>query len=593
MLQLSIAKKIILVAMAALLLAIWSIHSDYTAQLKNHNRDTLRSHASTIAAHFQKYVSDQLEQREEFLSIRTGLTEQVRWMRQHLPYQKMLSHIGIVATTGRILSHTNTNLVDQHLPESTIRELSSTRKQTFFKENGSYHFYTPLIQDDKLYGFVLIGFSESAIEENIGKNFQNSLFTLAKAITIFIVIIGIFLFFCIDAPFKQILKDIESIVQSENLSLRVEFQSKDEAGQIAQKINLLLGLLGQKEKDGEVLSKKHEEEILHYKEWLNPLEEATQTLCSLLPQDLIAASAKTAQDEKSNLQTIIEAQPPIIEERDSSRYSAAQLNKQKLITIATDIIVVQKILPHLLKLAAEGEAILQEVYEDTPYPEQLLNEKTADFQLHKVRFLEPPQDAPARVVIFDDFEMTRFAYAKTLENDKDFEVVGSFSNADNFVGICKELSPHLVLMDIDMHATMNGIDATQALTTLFPHVCVVILSIHRSPYFITRALAAGARAYLSKKTSLAKLSTILKMSLDNCIVINEASAIYYLNYQKFSEIFTSTEMRVFMEMLEGYTAKEIAEHLGSSSKTVENHIHNILRKSHTSREDITRYFTSI
>ncbi len=577
--------------------SIWSILSDHTTQLRNSNIQALQLHASTIALHLQKHISEKLEQGEGFVTIGTGLTQQLHWMRQNLPYQEMLTHLGIVASTGRILSHTNTALMNQMLPEETTRKLSSAKEVIFLKENDNYNTYVPLMQNQNLYGFVLIGFSEAAVDDPIGENFQHALLTIIKAVVIFVIIISIFLTLYVAPPFDQIIKQVENIEQSKNLSLRLPLQSKDELGQIAQKVNQLLESLEKREKAWGTLSQEHEGEMLYFQKLLEPLAETTQKLRLAFPRNMegttIESDSSHTQEDSASLQKMIETHHALPVTNGSPNSPLVQLNRETILTIAADIVSMQKGLPFLLKLSQEHHSLLQELNEVTPYPEELLNQKTANFEIHKVRLLEPPQGIPARVVIFDDFEMTRFAYAQTLENTKEFEVVGSFGNADNCAEICKELTPHLVLMDIDMKASMNGIDATQALTTLFPNVCVVILSIHRSPYFITRALAAGARAYLSKKTSLTKLPTILKMSLDNCVIVNEASAVYYLNYQKFSEIFTSTELRVFMELLEGYTAKEIAEHLGTSSKTIENHIHNILRKSNTSREEITKYFVSI
>lgn len=102
-----------------------------------------------------------------------------------------------------------------------------------------------------------------------------------------------------------------------------------------------------------------------------------------------------------------------------------------------------------------------------------------------------------RVLIVDDIAETRENVRKLLQFEADFEVVGAARTGKEALQLTQELSPDVVLMDINM-PDMDGIAATEAIREQMPFVQVVILSVQGDPNYMRRAMLAGARDFLTK-----------------------------------------------------------------------------------------------
>lgn len=105
-----------------------------------------------------------------------------------------------------------------------------------------------------------------------------------------------------------------------------------------------------------------------------------------------------------------------------------------------------------------------------------------------------------RVLIVDDVEETRNNIERFLLLEDDIEVVGHAGSGEEAVGKAGQLTPDVILMDINMPG-MNGIEAAQAITARFPDISVVIISVQGELEYLKRAMAAGARDYLVKPFS--------------------------------------------------------------------------------------------
>src|SRR6266852_4237163 len=101
---------------------------------------------------------------------------------------------------------------------------------------------------------------------------------------------------------------------------------------------------------------------------------------------------------------------------------------------------------------------------------------------------------PIRIVLADDHELVRTGF-RTLLQSLGFEVVAEASNGLDALRLIETHQPDVVLMDISMPG-LNGLDATLRATKAFPHVRIVILSMHKSEQYARRAVRAGAAGYI-------------------------------------------------------------------------------------------------
>lgn len=102
-----------------------------------------------------------------------------------------------------------------------------------------------------------------------------------------------------------------------------------------------------------------------------------------------------------------------------------------------------------------------------------------------------------RVLIADDIRETRENIKRLLQFADRVEVVGEAANGEESVLLAEKLRPDIVLMDVNM-PVLDGISATEMITTRVPQSTIIILSVQGEQEYLKRAMAAGAREYLVK-----------------------------------------------------------------------------------------------
>jgi DNA-binding NarL/FixJ family response regulator len=103
-----------------------------------------------------------------------------------------------------------------------------------------------------------------------------------------------------------------------------------------------------------------------------------------------------------------------------------------------------------------------------------------------------------RVMIVDDQEPFRMAARMVVDATDGFEVVGEAETGEDSVEMARELSPDLVLMDVNLPG-INGLDATrQILSDGSGRVVVLLLSTYEEEEYAPRAAECGAAAYIPK-----------------------------------------------------------------------------------------------
>ena len=114
-----------------------------------------------------------------------------------------------------------------------------------------------------------------------------------------------------------------------------------------------------------------------------------------------------------------------------------------------------------------------------------------------------------RVLIVDDIPETRDHLTKLLGFESDIEVVGSAASGAEAIELAVKLTPDVVLMDINM-PDMDGITATERLSTAAPMTSVVMMSVQGEADYLRRSMLAGAREFLVKPFSSDELNASIR-----------------------------------------------------------------------------------
>jgi pilus assembly protein CpaE len=114
-----------------------------------------------------------------------------------------------------------------------------------------------------------------------------------------------------------------------------------------------------------------------------------------------------------------------------------------------------------------------------------------------------------RVLIVDDIPETRDHLAKLLGFEPDIEVIGAAASGADAIEQATHLLPDVILMDINM-PDMDGIAATERLSSQVPTAAVVMMSVQGEADYLRRSMLAGAREFLVKPFSSDELTASIR-----------------------------------------------------------------------------------
>jgi DNA-binding NarL/FixJ family response regulator len=176
----------------------------------------------------------------------------------------------------------------------------------------------------------------------------------------------------------------------------------------------------------------------------------------------------------------------------------------------------------------------------------------------------------------DDHPLLREGIAAFLRSQTDMELIAEACNGREALELFRKHRPDITLMDLQM-PEMSGIDAISAIRAEFPEARIVILTTHAGDVQVSRALKAGARAYLLKGSLRNELlETIRAVHAGQKRVSPEVAA--EIAEHSADNALTPREVDVLRLVAKGNANKEIAAQLSLTEETVKSHIRNILAK---------------
>lgn len=201
-----------------------------------------------------------------------------------------------------------------------------------------------------------------------------------------------------------------------------------------------------------------------------------------------------------------------------------------------------------------------------------------------------------RVLVVDDHPVWRSGVRNDLEGSGLAEVVGEAEDGGQAIELAREVMPEVVLMDLQL-PNVSGVDATRQIIADSPHVKILVLSASAEEADVLEAVKAGASGYLLKSSASHELIDAVTRVRDGEPVFTASLAGLVLS--EFRRIasndpsepeLTTRENEVLKLVAKGYTYREIGEKLFISTKTVQNHVQNILTKLQLKkRYELMRY----
>jgi DNA-binding NarL/FixJ family response regulator len=201
-----------------------------------------------------------------------------------------------------------------------------------------------------------------------------------------------------------------------------------------------------------------------------------------------------------------------------------------------------------------------------------------------------------RVMIVDDHPIWRDALERDLSG-AGYEIVGAVGDGESAVRIAAAVRPDVVLMDLQLPG-ISGVQAASELVKQDPGIRILMFSASGEDGDVLAAVEVGARGYLVKSARTAELLEAVRRTAAGDATFSPGLAALVLGeYRRIARdepttttLLTEREIEILRMVSTGLTARQIAERLVVSHRTVQNHIQNTLRKLQLhNRVELTRW----
>lgn len=191
-----------------------------------------------------------------------------------------------------------------------------------------------------------------------------------------------------------------------------------------------------------------------------------------------------------------------------------------------------------------------------------------------------------RILLADDHTVLRQGMAQVLESQPDLTVVAQASTGEEAVALAEQHQPDVILMDINM-PKLDGVAAAQQITTISPHIGIIILTMYRRDEYVFEAIKAGARGYLLKEVELEELlNAIRSVSLGEAVIDPAIAGRVLAELRRPRQALAAAselaerDLEILQLVAQGLSNQEVANKLHLAEKTIRNRLSIIFKQLH-------------
>lgn len=190
-----------------------------------------------------------------------------------------------------------------------------------------------------------------------------------------------------------------------------------------------------------------------------------------------------------------------------------------------------------------------------------------------------------KIAIFEDNNDLRDSLSMIIDAVDDFDLVGSYSNAQRIGSRIDQSTPDVILMDINMPG-VSGIEATKEIHSRYPHVKILMQTVFDEEDKVFASLRAGASGYILKNTTPDRMLQAIREVAAGGVFFTPSIAVKVMadfqDRQSQAEFInlTEREKEVLHYLVEGLQYKAIADKIFLSYEAVHSHVKKIYEKLH-------------
>lgn len=187
-----------------------------------------------------------------------------------------------------------------------------------------------------------------------------------------------------------------------------------------------------------------------------------------------------------------------------------------------------------------------------------------------------------RVLVVDDHDLVRMGISRMLADSPDIEVVGEADSGDMAIKLAKQLSPDVILLDVNM-PNIGGVEATKRLVQLNMGIKILAVSSMVAQPYPSMLLKAGVNGYITKGTPLDEMIRAIKKLnqggryFSHDVAEQLAEVLLADNASPF-DLLSDREQQVAMMVVNCQSPQQIADQLFVSVKTINTYRYRIYEK---------------
>ena len=182
-----------------------------------------------------------------------------------------------------------------------------------------------------------------------------------------------------------------------------------------------------------------------------------------------------------------------------------------------------------------------------------------------------------QILLVDDHPIVREGLAESINAESDLEVCAEAEDRHEALEAITRTRPDLAVVDLTLKNS-SGMELIKDVHARWPHLPMLVVSMHDESLYAERVLRAGARGFITKQEATRNILVAIRCVLGGQIYLNQKTASTVISRltaqagsvaQGGTDLLADRELQVFEFTGDGLSIRQIAERLHIDTKTVE------------------------